>query len=62
MKEEAATAAREYLCVVNEDNTTKLSEKEAVMFHHNTAKLFFLAKRARPDIQLSVAFLCTRVK
>jgi hypothetical protein len=32
------------------------------MFHHNTAKLLFLAKRARPDIQLAVAFLCTRVQ
>jgi hypothetical protein len=32
------------------------------MFHHNTAKLLFLSKRARPDIQLAVAFLCTQVQ
>jgi len=32
------------------------------MFHHNTAKLLFLCKRARPDLQTAVAFLCTRVK
>ena len=32
------------------------------MFHHNVAKLLFLCKRARPDIQTAVAFLCTRVK
>ena len=32
------------------------------MFHHNTAKLLFLCKRARPDIQPPVAFLCTRVQ
>ena len=32
------------------------------MFHHNTAKLLFLSKRARPDIQTAVAFLTTRVK
>jgi hypothetical protein len=32
------------------------------MYHHNTAKLLFLCKRARPDIQTVVAFLCTRVK
>jgi hypothetical protein len=27
-----------------------------------TAQLLFLSKRARPDIQTAVAFLCTRVK
>jgi hypothetical protein len=32
------------------------------MFHHNVAKLPFLCKRARPDIQTAVSFLCTRVK
>jgi hypothetical protein len=32
------------------------------MFHHNDAKLLFLCKRARPDIQTAVSFLCTRVK
>ena len=32
------------------------------MFHHNTAKLLFLYKRARPNIQLAVAFLCTWVQ
>ena len=32
------------------------------MFHHNVAKLLFLCKRARPDIETAVAFLCTHVK
>jgi hypothetical protein len=32
------------------------------MFHHNVAKLLFLSKKARHDIQISVAFLHTRVK
>jgi len=32
------------------------------MFHHITAKLLFLCKRARPDVQAATAFLCTRVK
>ena len=31
------------------------------MFHTNTAKLLFLSKRARPDIQPAVAYLTTRV-
>ena len=39
-----------------------LDDKTADMFHHNVAKLLFLCKRARPDIQTAVAFLCTRVK
>lgn len=32
------------------------------MFHHVVAKAVFLSKRARPDIQLAVGFLSTRVK
>jgi hypothetical protein len=39
-----------------------LDKAQADMFHHNVAKLLFLCKRARPDIQTAVAFLCTRVK
>ena len=41
---------------------TKLDEEAAQEFHHNVAKLLFLCKRARPDIQTAVAFLTTRVK
>ena len=33
-----------------------------MFFHHNVAKLLFLCKRACPDLQTAVAFLCTRVK
>jgi hypothetical protein len=62
MKGESATPAGAHLFQVDEDNPTLLKETEAVIFHHNTAKLLFLAKRARPDIQLAVAFLCTRVQ
>lgn len=40
----------------------KLSEEDGDAYHHMTAKLLFLCKRARPDIQTSVAFLTTRVK
>ena len=58
---EAVTAATEHLFTVNEDGT-KLSDMNATVFHHMTAKLLFLSKRARPDLQLSVTFLCTRVK
>lgn len=44
------------------DSTEKLDEKRANLFHHIVEKVRFLAKRARPDIQLTVAFLCTRVR
>ena len=54
------TPASSHLFEVNED-AEKLSAKMGEVFHHNTAKLLFLCKRARPDIQPSVAFLCTRV-
>ncbi|VEU38525.1 unnamed protein product [Pseudo-nitzschia multistriata] len=59
---ESATPAGHHLFDVNEVNPEILSEKERVIYHTNTAKLLFLAKRARPDIQLPVAFLCTRVR
>ena len=57
----ATTPATEHLLKVNEA-PTYLNEKEAMFFHHNVAKLLFLCKRARPDIQTAVAFLSTRVK
>ena len=38
-----------------------LQESEAEMFHHIVAKLLYVAKRARPDIDLAIPFLCTRV-
>ena len=40
----------------------KLGEHEASIFHTITAKRCFLCKRARPDIQTTIAFLSTRVK
>ena len=57
----ATTPAAEHLFNVNEA-PTYLDEKEAMFFHHNVAKLLFLCKRARPDIQTTVAFLSTRVQ
>jgi hypothetical protein len=38
-----------------------LEAEEASVFHTITAKLFYLAKRARPDILMVISFLCTRV-
>jgi len=57
----AATPAAEHLFTVSEE-APKLSKDEAEIFHSITAKLLFLCKRGRPDIQTAVAFLCTRVQ
>ena len=40
----------------------RLSVEFSQFFHTFTAKLLFLAKRARPDILTAIAFLTTRVK
>jgi hypothetical protein len=58
----ATTPAAGYLFEVNHNNPEWLDRETADMFHHNDAKLLFLCKRARPDIQTAVSFLCTRVK
>ena len=39
-----------------------LEVDKADSFHRMVARLLFAAKRARPDIQVAVAYLCTRVK
>ena len=43
-------------------DSPKLPIKDAELFHCHVARLLFESKRARPDIQVCVAFLCTRVK
>ena len=40
----------------------KLDASTAEVFHHIVAKFLYDAKRARPDLQVAVAFLCKRVK
>jgi hypothetical protein len=57
----APTPAANHLFEVDESQT-KVDEKRAQFFHTYVAKALFLCKRARPDLQTAVAFLCTRVK
>jgi hypothetical protein len=57
----AATPAAKHLFTVNAD-PEYLDDATSELFHHMTAKLLFLCKRARPNIQTAVAFLTTRVK
>ena len=59
----AATPAAENLFEVQNDSEGEfLSEDKAQEFHHITAQLLFLFVCARQDIQVTVAFLTTRVK
>jgi hypothetical protein len=58
MTGEAATPTVSHLSQVNKD-AEKLDEETTQLFHHNMAKLLFLCKRAHPDIQTVIAFICT---
>jgi hypothetical protein len=61
MDGEAPTPAANHLFAVDDD-CPKVDERKAQFFHTHTAKSLFPCKRARPDLQTAVAFLCTRVK
>ena len=56
----ARTPAAEHLFTMS-PRPKPLPEETAIMFHHNVAKLLFLCKWARPDLQTAVAFLSTQV-
>ena len=61
MMGESFTPAAHHLFDIAE-YATKLSQAGADIFHHFVAKLLYLSMRARPDIQISVSLLCTRVR
>jgi len=61
MEGNARTPAAIHLFNTN-DGADKLSEDKAQLFHHIVAKLLYLCRRTRQDIQTAMAFLCTRVK
>ena len=62
IKKGKTNQATDNLFTVNEENPELLDEKDCVLVHSSTARLLFLEKRARPDIQTVIAFLCMRVK
>ena len=43
-------------------DSPSLPSKDAELFHCHVVRLLFASKRTRSDIQVCVAFLCTRVK
>ena len=57
---EVCSPAAKHLFTTDE-NGEELDEKRKEIFHSVTAKLLFCGKRVRPDIDPTVAFLCTRV-
>ncbi len=42
-------------------STDKLDDERAMMYHHLTAKMLYLCKRAHPDLQTVISFLTTQV-
>ena len=61
MDGEAITPAANHLFDVDEDSP-KMGEEQAQFYHTYVAKTLFLCKRARPDLQPTVAFLSTRIQ
>ena len=61
IKKTAATPASDFLFKINEE-AELLNNKMKEDFHTFVAKGLFLCKRARPDIQTTIAFLTTRVQ
>jgi hypothetical protein len=56
----AATPARNNIFDVDE-SAILLEKDKADIYHRVVAKLLYVSHRGRPDIQLAVAFMCTRV-
>jgi hypothetical protein len=57
----AKTPAQDDLFTVDESSSL-LNIKDADFYHRTTACLLFAAKRARPDLQVAVAYMCAWVK
>ena len=58
---EAATPAGDDLFKIDEDSP-QVDKTRAQIFHTHAAMTLFICKRARPDLQTAVSFLCKRVK
>jgi len=59
----ATTPAPVYSYLFNTDpGCKKLCKERGQLFHHLVAKLLYLSKHTRQDIQTAVVFLCNRVR
>ena len=59
---ELATPDGGHICIINKDNTEKMSQEDIITFHNVTEKLLYLDKMDRTDLQLGVTLLFTRAK
>ena len=57
---EVKSPAAKYLLNIPEEDE-ELDDERKERFHSVVAKLLYIMKRARPDLETGVAFLCTRV-
>jgi hypothetical protein len=55
-----STPANRHLFDIDE-TSERLSRDQSDLYHHIVAKLLYVSKRSRLDIQLTIGFLCTRV-
>ena len=63
IKSTSPSPAGDHLFDVREEADRKvLPEEQARQFHRTVAQILVLCKRARPDIELLVSFLTTRVR
>ena len=62
IKGEVVSPAAKHIFDTRDGEVKKLPKEKAENFHHVTAKLLHLMKRVRPDIEIPIVFLCTRVK
>jgi len=62
MRGSASSPAAAHLFETNTEDPELISLLEREIFHHRVAQLLYLSKRARPDIQLPIAYLCTRIQ
>ena len=60
-REQVNTPAKTTLLEINAESPV-LNKEDADHYHRLTAKLLYLAPRARPDLLTVVSFLFTRVK
>ena len=60
VSKQAATPARKNVFEV-EATSPLLTKDKSEVYHKVVAKLLYVSHRGRPDIQLAVAFMCTRV-
>ena len=58
--EEMVISSKRHIYKVNED-CIKLEGRRAEVFHSVSAKALYFTKRTRPDVELTVVFLTTRV-